>query len=208
MLTVEGLTAANLGPIDLSLGDREILALRGPSGAGKSLLLRALVDLDPSEGRVALDGVERAALPAPDWRRRVAYLPAESGWWADRVGEHFARPEEARPEIEALGLPGESLDWAVARLSTGEKQRLALVRALQQEPKVLLLDEPTSALDPEARDAVEALIRRQREAGRAILLVSHDHSQAERLADRVLEIEKGRLVGPAPGAAPGAEPRR
>ncbi len=197
MLTVEGLRAANLGPIDLTLGDREILALRGPSGAGKSLLLRAIADLDPNEGRVALDGTDRDTLPAPAWRRRVAYLPAESGWWADRVAEHFQEPDAARPRVRALGLPADALDWSVARLSTGEKQRLALVRALEQDPRVLLLDEPTSALDPEAAAAVEAAIREQRDNGRAVLLVTHDRKQAERLADRTLAIAKGRLSGEA-----------
>ncbi|MEX0760174.1 MAG: ATP-binding cassette domain-containing protein, partial [Tistlia sp.] len=178
------------------------LALRGPSRAGKSLLLRALDDLDPGEGRVLLDGTERGALPAPDWRRRLAYLPAESGWWTDRVADHFARPDEAAPLVEALGLPADSLQWDVARLSTGEKQRLALVRALEQAPRVLLLDEPTSALDPEAAGAVEALIRRQRDAGRSIHLVTHDREQAARLADRTLVVEKGRLVTPAAEAGP------
>jgi ABC-type iron transport system FetAB ATPase subunit len=202
VLTVEGLRAANLGPIDLVLGDREILALRGPSGAGKSLLLRALVDLDPGEGRVVLDGVERGNVPAPAWRRRLAYVPAESGWWADHVRDHFVRPDEARPLVRALGLATESLDWTVARLSTGEKQRLALVRALEQSPTVLLLDEPTSALDPDAAFAVEAMIRRQRDAGLAILLVTHDRAQAARLADRTIAIEKGRLVAPAGAARP------
>lgn len=193
MLTVEGLRTAQLGPLDLTLADGEILVLRGPSGAGKSLLLRALVDLDPSEGRLVLNGTERSGVPAPAWRQWLAYLPAESGWWSDHVREHFLRPQEAEPLIKALLLPEECLDWAVARLSTGEKQRLALARALQLDPKVLLLDEPTSALDPEAIDAVESLILRQRRDGRSILLVTHDRAQAGRLGDRTLEIEHGRL---------------
>jgi len=193
MLSVSDLTRLELGPLSFSVEAGECLALRGPSGAGKSLLLRAIADLDPNEGRVSLDGAAREDMPAPDWRRRVAYLAAEAGWWADTVAEHFADWPAARPLVEALGLTADCGDWPVARLSTGEKQRLALVRSLLMEPRVLLLDEPTSGLDPDAIERVEALIRARQDQGVSVLWVTHDRAQARRVARRWLEIENGQL---------------
>ncbi len=193
MLSVTDLTRLELGPLSFSVEAGECLALRGPSGAGKSLLLRAIADLDPNEGRVSLDGESREDMPAPDWRRRVAYLAAEAGWWADTVADHFADWQAARPLVEALGLTADCGDWPVARLSTGEKQRLALVRSLLMEPRALLLDEPTSGLDPDAIERVEALIRARQEAGVSVLWVTHDRAQARRVARRCVEIENGQL---------------
>jgi ABC-type lipoprotein export system ATPase subunit len=86
----------------------------------------------------------------------------------------------------------------VARLSTGERQRLAILRALARGPRALLLDEPTGALDSETRALVEAMLRRQLDAGTPILMVTHDRSQAERLAVRIVQVADGRLVRRAP----------
>jgi ABC-type multidrug transport system ATPase subunit len=130
-------------------------------------------------------------MTAPLWRRLVGYLPAESGWWADRVGAHFAAPADAAPIIEALGLPAEALDWPVAQLSTGERQRLALARLLASEPRVLLLDEPTSGLDEAATGRVEALLAQRLAAGCALLISTHDRDQAKRLARRCLHVDHG-----------------
>jgi len=198
MLTVTDLTRLELGPLTFTVETGECLALRGPSGAGKSLLLRAIADLDPNEGRVSLDGAAREDMPAPDWRRRVAYLAAEAGWWADTVGEHFPDWPAARSLVEALGLTADCGDWPVARLSTGEKQRLALTRSLLMEPRALLLDEPTSGLDPDAIERVEALIRARQDQGVSVLWVTHDRGQAQRVARRWLEIENGELREASP----------
>jgi ABC-type iron transport system FetAB ATPase subunit len=199
MLIVEGLRTKAGGPVGFGIGGGEIVAVRGPSGSGKSLLLRAIADLDPAEGGVSLDGTARDRIPAPEWRRRVAYVPAESGWWDDRVGAHF--PAGGNGElIAALGLDPAALDWEVRRLSTGERHRLAIARALALEPEVWLFDEPTAALDAEAARRVEAVISQGRARGAAILLVTHDDAQAARLADRTLTMAGGCLVTPG-GAA-------
>ena len=194
MLRVRGLAFIGVGPVDFDLERGECVALTGPSGSGKTLLLRALADLDPNEGRVTLDGAARERFPAPRWRRLVGYLPVESGWWADLVGDHFPDREAAAELATALGLPAKALDWPVARLSTGERQRLALARALIQAPKVLLLDEPTSGLDGQATERVEALLRVRLAAGTAILLATHDRGQAARMARRLLRLEGGRVT--------------
>lgn len=198
MLRVRGLAFTGVDQVDFDLERGECVALTGPSGSGKTLLLRALADLDPNAGRVALDGAARERLPAPRWRRLVGYLPVESGWWADLVGDHFPDRQAAAELAGALGLPAKALDWPVARLSTGERQRLALARALIQAPKVLLLDEPTSGLDEQATERVEALLRARLAAGTAILLATHDRVQAARMARRLLRLEGGRVTEAPP----------
>ncbi len=193
MLEIRGLTRPGLGPVDLDLAAGECVAVMGPSGSGKTLLLRALADLDPTEGSVRLDGAPRESLPAPEWRSRVMYLASDSGWWAEGVGAHFEAPEAAARIAVRLGLPSACLGWPVSRLSTGERQRLALARVLVRSPRVMLLDEPTSGLDAAAAAKVEAMLRERLAAGAAILVTTHDPSQAARLASRRLEARTGRF---------------
>jgi putative ABC transport system ATP-binding protein len=205
-LRLVGLRSERAGPFDLSLAPGECLAVTGPSGAGKSLMLRMIADLDPHEGEAFLDGRARIAMPAPEWRRQVCYSAAESGWWLDRVGAHFRSVPAER--AAALGLRTAIFDQAVALCSTGERQRLALLRALATEAPVLLLDEPTGALDPGAVAQAEALLRERLAAGATIVLVTHDPAQAARLGTRRAELRQGRLLrvpGPTsttPEAAP------
>ncbi|MFK4511835.1 ABC transporter ATP-binding protein [Bradyrhizobium daqingense] len=185
MLTVSGLERLHLS-VSFDLQDGECVALQGPSGVGKTLLLRSIADLDPNEGTVKLDGMLREAMPAPAWRRRVTYVAAEAGWWSDTVQEHFPDWDDALPVVERLGLPGECGPWAIQRLSTGERLRLGLVRALMLRPRVLLLDEPTSALDPAAAGAVEGLVAERISEGASVLWTTHDGAQARRVGTRIL----------------------
>lgn len=203
VLKIRGLVRPGLEPVDLDVDAGECVAVSGPSGAGKSLMLRAIVDLDPNDGDVTFDGDSRMAMPAPDWRHRVVYVPAEAGWWADRVADHFPDAAIAAPLVTRLGLPAAALDWEVARLSTGEKQRLALARALVRSPDALLLDEPTSGLDPETAVIVESMIHERVADGIAVLIVTHDAKQASRLAERRFRMDKGKL---SPAADPEAKP--
>jgi UDP-glucose/iron transport system ATP-binding protein len=198
-LRIERLATKLIGPISFDVSAGECLALIGPSGAGKSLMLRAIVDLDPSTGNVTVGVHARDDMLASAWRKLVALVPAESGWWADRVGDHFPANSDATELIGKLGLAG-SLEWDVGRLSTGERQRLALARALCCRPEVLLLDEPTASLDEHATGLVEDLIRECCEAGMALLLVTHDRRQAERMAKRVLQMSNGRMDQPSENA--------
>jgi ABC-type iron transport system FetAB ATPase subunit len=175
----------------LEVAAGECVAVTGPSGSGKSRLLRAVADLEPNTGTVEAFGTVRETTPAPVWRRQVMYLAATSGWWADTVGVHLEDATRAAPLIEALGLPADCTGWQVAQLSSGERQRLALVRALICDPKVLLLDEPTASLDDETEAAAEGLIGARLEAGAAALLVTHDAGQAARLAKRAVVLAAG-----------------
>lgn len=191
-----------LDPADLSIAAGELVFVSGPSGSGKSLLLRAVLDLDPHQGDVWLGEEARSAMPVPQWRRRVGLLPAESAWWTETVGDHLPRSasggKQARadllPWLQQLGFDADVLDWTVARLSTGERQRLSLVRLLAQRPEALLLDEATANLDPANRDSVETLVNAYRATAKAALLwVSHDPDQRTRLGGRAFVIRDRRL---------------
>ncbi len=191
MLNIKALTRLHIGPVNLNLADGEVIAITGPSGSGKSVLLRAIADLDPNTGSLRTQSGAREEMPAPEWRRKVAYLPAESGWWADTVAAHFEHPEQADPA--SLGLPSEAMGWEVARLSSGERQRLAFLRLLAYAPDVLLLDEPTAPLDAENTALFEARLKRCIAAGTSVLLVTHDPAQATRMADRHFVLADGQL---------------
>jgi ABC-type multidrug transport system ATPase subunit len=191
-LRIERLATGLIGPVSFEIAAGECAALMGASGSGKSLLLRAIVDLDPSTGSVRVGDRVRSDMAASEWRKLVALVPAESRWWADRVGDHFPPKSDAMAPIEALGLAN-SLEWEVSRLSTGERQRLAIARALCRKPEALLLDEPAASLDEQATRRVEDLIGEYSKTGMALLLVTHDRQQAERMAKRVLRMSDGRI---------------
>jgi ABC-type iron transport system FetAB ATPase subunit len=182
-LTIRELQSPLAGPFDLALGAGEAAAISGASGSGKSLFLRMVADLDPNTGEVALDGQGRDGMSATDWRRRVPYVAAESGWWRDHVADHFAsdRLAAARELGARVGLAGELFDGPVLRLSTGEKQRIAILRALVLEPQVLLLDEPTAPLDPDSTRKMEEVLKERLKGGMALVVVTHDARQADRL---------------------------
>ncbi|MBT2972037.1 MAG: ATP-binding protein [gamma proteobacterium symbiont of Ctena orbiculata] len=191
-LTLKQFRSPLLEPIDLQVSAGECITLSGPSGSGKSRLLRALADLDPHQGEAWFDDKEMNAFSAPAWRREVGLLPAESAWWRERVGDHFPRSD---PELmDRLDLSADAMQWEISRLSSGERQRLALVRLLCNRPGVLLLDEPTANLDQKNIDRVEGVLRQwRRDNNTAVLWVTHDPEQQRRVGDRMWHIADGRL---------------
>jgi ABC-type iron transport system FetAB ATPase subunit len=193
-LDVVGLRVDGVGPVDLWLAPGECLVLSGPSGAGKSRLLRAIADLDVHTGSVSCRGLAAEALDPSEWRRRVGMLAADSQWWRDRVEEHFAAPPPS-DELQALDLDESLLHEPVARLSSGERQRFALLRLLANRPRVLLLDEPTANLDPDNITRVENLMTDYISTeSAAALWVSHNPLQMSRVAHRRMRMHAGRLI--------------
>lgn len=185
------------GPYSFSVEQGKCVGLSGQSGIGKSQLLKSIVDLIPHSGEVYLDGVACSEIAAPEWRKQVALVPAESYWWFDTVQEHFPDLDHSflsRGWLEELGFPASVMTWQVSRLSTGERQRLALLRALVNEPRVLLLDEPTSGLDPQFAARYEHILagyRRQHNA--PLIWVTHDREQLLRVSDQAFFVEKNGL---------------
>jgi putative ABC transport system ATP-binding protein len=176
--------------------------IAGPSGSGKSTLLRLLNRLaDPVRGGVRYRGRDVCDYDPLELRREVGLVPQLpallDGTVADNVelGPRLAGRSADVPAALALaGLDASFADRSAARLSVGEQQRVMLARALALEPRALLLDEPTSALDERAKAAVESTLLDLRERlSLSFVFVTHERAQAERLADRVVWLEDGRL---------------
>jgi ABC-type multidrug transport system ATPase subunit len=199
-LHIRELQSALAGPFSFDLAAGQCLTISGPSGAGKSLLLRMLCDLDPNTGEAQLNGVARAAMPAPAWRASVVYQPAEAAWWLPTAAGHFkpGQMDRVRELLPQLHLSPDLLDNEIGRLSTGERQRMALIRSLACRPQVLLLDEPTAALDPQSVAATERLLQKELAAGLSIILVTHSEAQAQTLGHRSMIMRDRRLTETAP----------
>jgi ABC-type iron transport system FetAB ATPase subunit len=195
-LRMHRLRNARAGPFDALIAPGQCLCVTGASGSGKSVLLRMLADMDDCEGELSLDGVDRRSVSAPMWRRRVMLVPAQAGWWAPTVQQHFAESMRAHAKQLAgeLQLPRDIFERQVLRLSSGERQRLALIRALVAKPSVLLLDEPTASLDPDSVAAVEALLASELARGLILVLVTHDAAQAARIGQQTLQVADGKAV--------------
>lgn len=192
LLQIKDLHRLMIGPLSLDVDSGDCLCISGPSGSGKSLLLRAIADLDPHEGDLFLEGVTSNELAANEWRTRVGLLPPESCWWLPRAIDHFR--DGVPVPLDHIGLSNPTLEQPVSRLSSGEKQRLALMRLLSNRPRVLLLDEPTANLDPENTRRIEAVIAEYRHShNAAVIWVSHDEEQVRRVANRHYEVVDGRL---------------
>lgn len=182
-----------VGPINLKINSGQCMGLSGESGCGKSLLLRAVADLDEHKGDVLLNGIHANEVSASQWRKQVAMLPADSQWWFDTVGEHFNRLDKAM--LNKLGFDETALEWSIGRISTGEKQRLALLRLLENNPAVLLLDEPTANLDANNTLLFESIVLDYLQQNNACAIwVSHDLAQLNRVAKLNFKLESGQLV--------------
>ena len=192
-LKVHQLEFQFIGPVNVEVKPAQCIGLSGESGCGKSLLLRAIADLDEHKGDVLLDGVKASDIPAPQWRTKVALLPADSQWWCDTVDGHFSLVD--KDMLYKLGFKDATLNWNISRMSSGEKQRLALLRVLVNQPAVLLLDEPTANLDENNTLLFESIVENYLIQNNACAIwVSHDLQQLDRVASIQFKLESGQLV--------------
>ena len=191
--------------LDFVVRAGEVYGLLGPNGAGKTTTVRMLLGmLTPTSGRALIDGVDAAAQPA-EVKRRVGLVSASAGVYPYLTvremllyfADLYAVAEDvAAPRVEALAVHfdiGDLLERTCSTLSTGQRQRVNLCRALVHDPPVLLLDEPTLGLDVIGTQLVVEYIGHLRSQGRAVILCTHRLSEAEILCTRCGLLHEGRL---------------
>ena len=193
-----------LGPIDLELGTAGLTIVLGPNGAGKSTLLRMLHGLErPGTGRVRYAAPREVAFAHQAFVFQTPVMLRRSvlGNLTYPLTAHGTKRAEAEKQaltwLKKLGLAGHEHQRA-SQLSGGERQKLALARALIRAPQLLFLDEPCANLDGASTRDIERLILAARESGTRILMATHDLGQARRLASDVLFLNKGHIVETAP----------
>ena len=218
VLAFEGVTrvlgsAAGVFDLTFRLEPGEIVAVVGLNGAGKTTLMRlALGMLHPGEGTVGLGGRPLAELPTHTWAQvgklievPLAYpeLTVRKNLQITRL-LHRAGPETVHRAIETWQL-GPVAERRVRRLSLGTRQRVGLAAALQHDPQLIVLDEPGNALDPAAVIRLREQLLRRARAGAAVLVSSHHLDEVARTADRVLLMNRGRLIGTLDATGPDLE---
>ena len=202
-----------LNNLSLEIQKGEVVALIGSSGAGKSTFLRSLNYLEaPDSGRIKIDDFEvdfehitqdqiltlrrKLAMVFQQFNlfgRKTALGNVKEGLIVVKGLSDQEATKIAREELAKVGLSDRENHYP-RHLSGGQKQRVALARALAMKPEVLLLDEPTSALDPELVGEVEKSIANAAKSGQTMVLVSHDMSFVAQVADKVLFLDKGRIL--------------
>ena len=182
----------------------EVVGLLGPNGAGKTTTVKMLLGLvRPTDGSATLFGT---AVSKPEARRKVGYLPEQFRFPAWMTGARLlelhgrlagldadARRHHATTALELVGLSGRETE-PIGSYSKGMQQRIGLAQALVGDPALVILDEPTSALDPIGRRDVREVVRSLRARGTAVVLNSHLLSEVEMVCDRVVIVDRGRVV--------------
>lgn len=192
--------------IDLDLYSGEVLALMGSNGAGKTTLLRTLVGLlQPNQGTIRVNGLSTETHSVSEICRQVGYLPQDPNFllFAESVQDELEitiKNHKLELDIDQTANLLSRLELLDKRacyprdLSSGEKQRVALAAVTITEPRAILLDEPTRGLDYQAKQRLSVLLRDWRAAGLAVLLVTHDVELAAEVADRVVLLERGKII--------------
>ena len=200
MLEARGLSLPErLHDVSLALRAGELTCLVGPNGSGKTSLLHAIAGIGAPEGDVRIDGISPRTLGPAERIRLLGFLPAtrELRWpllARDLILLGGASRNEVAEAIAALELERVA-DRRVDRLSTGERSRVLIARALAPRPKLLLLDEPTANLDPLWQIRLMTLLKdRLGTTGQAALVAIHDLDAAARYGDRIIVMDEGRIA--------------
>jgi osmoprotectant transport system ATP-binding protein len=203
----DGTVAVN--ELSLVAPDGAITVLVGPSGCGKTTSLRMVNRLiEPTEGRIAIDGVDVRARPAAELRRSIGYVIQHAGLFPHRtIADNIAtvprllgldkRSARARAHelMDLVGLEQQLAKRYPYQLSGGQQQRVGVARALAADPPVLLMDEPFSAVDPIVRKGLqEEFLRIQSEIAKTILFVTHDIDEAVKLGDNIAVLRAGGVL--------------
>ncbi len=203
-------TSIALKNVSLQIAPKEFVSLVGPSGAGKSTVLKLLIAEErPSEGRIFFDGTEVTALNAgelPYLRRRVGMvfqdyklLPSKTAYEnvafaMEAAGRLPGEIQENVPEVLELVDLLDKREHFPHELSGGEKQRVAVARAIVNQPDVLMADEPTGNLDPANTWEIVRLLEKINELGTTVILATHDKQIVDHLGRRVVSLERGEVV--------------
>lgn len=209
ILALENVSYVNGGrrilhDISFTVEKGDFLTINGSSGSGKSTLLRLCASLiSPSDGKITYNGIDMNSYDAAKLRKSIAYCAQSSCLFGSTVMDNLAFPFMIRNEeynkervnglLSMFGLPGSILDADIKSLSGGEKQRIAMIRALIFIPEVLLLDEVSSALDTENSLAAENVVHDLNKKGVTVLWITHDPAQSHRYANRLMTLEAGRI---------------
>ncbi len=212
LLSVEEVSVAYgtkpvLSKVNFQLFPSQLTCLMGHNGAGKTTLLRAILGLvSLRQGTIRLQGKDLAAVPTHERSRYIGYLPQDPNalLFAETVQEELMLtlrnhglaedPERVNELLQKLGLSASGGRYP-RDLSVGERQRVALGAILITQPPLLLLDEPTRGLDEKAKAELGDLLRTLKEKGKTILVVTHDVEFMLKIADQLLVLKEGELIG-------------
>jgi sodium transport system ATP-binding protein len=201
-----GASVLAVDDISFTVGPGEVYGLLGPNGAGKTTTLRMILGLlTPTSGQASIAGFGSAQFP-DEVKRRVGLVAANAGlypglsvremllFFADLYAMALADAQDELQRLSRLLGLGDIIDRRCVNLSTGQRQRVNLARALIHRPAVMLLDEPTLGLDVLGSQVVIEYIEHLRRDGKAVILTTHHLDDAERLGTRFGLLHKGRLV--------------
>jgi ABC-2 type transport system ATP-binding protein len=194
-----------LDALDLRVDPGEIICLLGANGAGKTTTINLFLGfLEPTSGEARVDGVDVRADPLGT-KRKLLYVPEQIALSGELTGRenlaYFAAlsgvedrsPGYLRQCLSQAGLPEAAMDRPASDYSKGMRQKVGVALAIAKQARALLLDEPTSGLDPQASAEFHALIVRQRDAGAAIMMVTHDLFRAREVGTRIGLMRQGKL---------------